>query len=349
MAGHVSGRLAGFWAHVCSRAGWIALVLAALFPLVVQDPFVDRLAVVATLQATLAVSLNLVLGYGGLISLGQTGFYAIGAYSGALLALRTGLPLPATLLAGTLAAASAGWLLARPILRLRGHYFAMATLAFAEIVRLVAYNWDDVTRGASGLPGIPRPTVLGWTAATHRDSFYLALALLALALLVVWRFVSSPLGVSLIAARDDDQAAASVGVRVPHVRAVALATSAGIAGAAGVLYAQYTTFVSVEPFLIARMIELLAMVAIGGMGTLAGPVVGAVVLTVLPEVLRDLAGLRMVLYGVLLMLVVWLRPQGLLGGGTTWLRSPRARLRLRLPGKERWSRARTPAYRSEPQ
>ncbi len=303
-------------------AGWIALALAILFPLAVQDPFLHRLAVVAALQATLAVSLNLVLGYGGLISLGHMGFYAIGAYVAALLALRLAVPFPLTLVVGALAATLAGWLLARPILRLRGHYFAMASLAFAEIVRLVAYNWDDVTRGASGLPGVPRPSLFGWTASTHLDNYYLALALLVLALLAVGRIVHSPLGVSLVAARDDDQAAASVGIGVGAVRTRAFALAALIAGATGALYAHYTTFVSVEPFLLSHMIELMAMIAVGGMGSAAGPVLGAVLLTLLPEALRDLAAFRMVLYGVLLMLVIWLRPQGLLGGkgGVPWLR-----------------------------
>lgn len=315
-------------------AGWIALALAVVFPLVVRDPFVHRLAVVAALQATLAVSLNLVLGYGGLISLGHLGFYAIGAYLAALLALRAGVPFPLTLLAGALAAGLLAWALARPILRLRGHYFAMATLAFAEIVRLVAYNWDDVTRGASGLPGVPRPSLFGWTAASHLENYYLALGLLALAVFAVGRFVRSPLGVSLIAARDDDQAAASVGIGVAGVRTCAFALAAGFAGAAGGLYAHYTTFVSVEPFLLHHMIEVLAMVAIGGMGTLAGPIVGAALLTLLPEVLRDLAAYRMVLYGVLLMVVIWLRPQGILGkeglaGG------PRTPLRLARRALER--------------
>jgi branched-chain amino acid transport system permease protein len=328
--------------------GWIALALAIVFPLVVQDPFLHRLGVVALLQATLAVSLNLVLGYGGLISLGHTGFYGIGAYVAAVLALRLGAPFVVTFFVGAAAAALVGWLTARPILRLRGHYFAMATLAFAEIVRLVAYNWDDVTRGASGLPGVSRPSLFGWTAISHRDNYFLALALLVLAILVVQRFMSSPLGVSLVAARDDDRAAASVGVEVARVRTVAFALAAAIAGAAGTLYAHYTTFVSVEPFLIIHMIELLAMVAVGGMGTLAGPVVGAVLLSLLPEMLRDLAALRMVVFGALLMLIMWLRPQGLLGGVPVF-RGIGPSLGSRLFGKGGRSGVRGAAYRSEPQ
>ncbi|MDQ3810768.1 MAG: branched-chain amino acid ABC transporter permease [Chloroflexota bacterium] len=311
---------------------WAVLLLAAAFPLVVNDPFLHRLAAVAAVQAILAVSLNLVLGYGGLISLGHLGFYAIGAYVAALLALKLGLPFAITLLAGGGTAAAVAWLLARPILRLRGHYFAMAMVAFAEVVRLVAYNWDSVTRGASGLPGIPRPSLLGWTAVSNRDNYYLALVLLVLAVVGVQHFVRSPLGVSLIASRDDDRAASSVGIGVAAVRTRALALAAFMAGAAGAFYAQYTTFVSVEPFLFNHMIEVLAMVAIGGMATMSGPIVGAVLLTLLPEALRDLAAFRMVLYGILLIIVIGLRPQGLVAGWSLrstlslpWSRSARGR------------------------
>lgn len=329
--------------------GWVALALAVAFPLVVPDPFLHRLAAITALHASLAVSLNLVLGYGGLISLGHLGFYGVGAYAAALLALRLGLPFGATFVASAAAAALVGYLLARPILRLRGHYFAMATLAFAEVVRLVAYNWDDVTRGASGLPGIPRPSLFGWTAATHRDNYYLALALLVLAVLAVRQLVRSPIGVSLVAARDDDQAASSVGIQVAQVRTTAFALAAAIAGGTGALYAHYTTFVSVEPFLITHMIETLAMVAIGGMATTAGPILGAVLLTLLPEALRDLAGLRMVFFGALLMLFIWLRPRGLVGILEGWLGRAQSAAARRLAGKEWQAGAGRLARRSGPQ
>lgn len=307
------------------RTGWLVLALAIVLPLLVQDPFLHRLLAVAALEAVLAVSLNLVLGYGGLISLGHAGFYGIGAYVAALLALHFDAPFVLTLPAAALAAAVTGWLFARPILHLRGHYFAMATLALGEILVLVAYNWDSVTRGPSGLPGIPRPELFGWTAATHRDNYYLALALLVLVVTVVRRFVDSPLGLSLIATRGDDQAAASVGTDVARVRTMAFALAAFFAGAAGALYAHYITFVSVEPFQLTHTIALLAMVAVGGIATIPGPIVGAVLLALLPELLRGLADLRMVLYGVLLMLVIWLRPQGLLGSGALLARGLRRR------------------------
>jgi ABC-type branched-subunit amino acid transport system permease subunit len=294
----------------------LLLALAVASPLVFQDPFIHRLLAVAALEAVLAVSFNLVLGYGGLISLGHAAFFGIGAYLTALLALRADAPFLLTLPAAGGSAALAAWLLARPILRLRDHSFAMATLAFGQIVLLIAYNWDGVTRGASGLPGIPRADLFGWTAVTHRDNYYLALALLVLAVLLVRRFVDSPRGLSLAAARCDDYAAASVGADVAAERTAAFALAAGIAGAAGALYAHYLTFVSVDPFQFSHTITLLAMVTVGGVGTIYGPIAGAAVLTFLPEWLRGLADQRMVLFGALLILSVLVRPQGLLGRGS---------------------------------
>jgi len=304
------------------------IAMAVIAPLVIADAYIHRLMATVVLAAVLAVSMNLVLGYGGLLALGHAGFYGIGAYTAALLSLHLGAPFLVTALAAAAAAALVAWLVARPILHLRGHYFAMAMLAIGEIVVQVAYNWDSVTRGASGLPGISQPDLIVWTAVTHRDNYYLALVLLLVAMLAVRRFVASPLGLGLIAARDDDQGAASVGIGVAQTRTLALALAAGIAGVAGALYAHYITFVSVEPFQLEQTIALLAMVAVGGMGTTWGPVVGAALLTLLPEVLRDFAELRMVIYGALLMLVVWLRPQGLLGRGPS-------RWGLKLPGRTR--------------
>ncbi|MDI3341009.1 MAG: branched-chain amino acid ABC transporter ATP-binding protein/permease [Sphaerobacter sp.] len=307
-----------------------AVVAAVAAPLVIVDPYIHRLMATVALAAVLAVSLNLVLGYGGLLALGHAGFYGIGAYTAALLSLRLGAPFLLTAPAAAVGAALVAWVVARPILSLRGHYFAMAMLAVGEIVVQVAYNWDGVTRGASGLPGVAPPDLFIWTATTHRDNYYLGLALLGLALLAVRRFVGSPLGLGLVAARDDDQGAASVGIGVAQTRTLALALAAGIAGLAGALYAHYITFVSVEPFQLEQTIALLAMVAVGGLGTTWGPVAGAILLTLLPELLRGLAELRMVVYGGLLMLVVWLRPQGLLGAGGL-------RRGLRVP--ERWAPA----------
>ncbi|MGH2557584.1 MAG: branched-chain amino acid ABC transporter permease [Thermomicrobiales bacterium] len=313
----------------------LLLALAIAAPLVVADPFAHRLLAVAALEAVLASSLNLVLGYGGLISLGHAGFFGIGAYVAALLALRLDAPFLVTLPAAAGGAALTGWFFVRPILRLRGHSFALATLAFGEIAVRVAYNWDGVTRGASGLPGVPRPVLFGWTAVTHRDNYYLALALLALTVLLVRRVVESPRGLSLVAARADDHAAASVGVDVARERTTAFALAAGIAGAAGALYAHYLTFVSVEPLHFSHTITLLAMVTVGGMATIYGPIAGAVLLTFLPEWLRGLAEMRMVFFGALLILCVLARPQGLLGRGAGVLpRRPRVR-GLRAIGQRR--------------
>jgi ABC-type branched-subunit amino acid transport system permease subunit len=209
--------------------------------------------------------------------------------------------------------AAIGWVFARPLLRLRGHYFAIATFVFALLAQAIENNWESLTRGTNGLPGIPPPSLVIWTAQTNLDNYFLALGLLVISLLVVARVVHSPFGRSLIAVRDDDRAAASVGVEVGRVRTIAFVLAAAIAGAGGALYAQYTTFVSAQPFGTDHMITILAAAAIGGMGTTMGPVAGAALLTVLPEVLRGFSNWRMVIFGALVIVVVLVRPDGLAG------------------------------------
>lgn len=291
----------------------VVVVAAILVPLVLTDPYTQRLLVVAVLGSLLAVSLNLVLGYGGLISLAQVAFYGIGAYTAALLALHWHLPFLLTLPAATLLAAATAWLFARPLLRLRRHYFAMATLVLGLLIQLVENNWDSVTHGTNGLPGIPPPSLMVWTAETQRDNYYLALALLIASMVAVWRFMHAPPGRSLLAARDNEQAAASVGIDVSRVRTQAFVLGAAIAGAAGALYAHYTSFISGQPFGIDHMITVLAAAAIGGFGTLGGPVIGATIVAVLPELLRGTGNWRMVIFGALVIAVVLARPGGLAG------------------------------------
>jgi ABC-type branched-subunit amino acid transport system permease subunit len=291
----------------------VVLAAAIVVPIAVDDPYIQRVMAIAALESLLAVSLNLVLGYGGLISLAQVAFYGVGAYTAALLALRLHLPFLLNLPASIVLCGAVAWMFARPLLRLRGHYFAIATFVFALLAQAIENNWESVTRGTNGLPGIPTPSLVVWTAETNLDDYFLALGLLVACLLVVARVVHSPFGRSLAAVRDDDRAAASVGIEVGRVRTIAFVLAAAIAGAGGALYAQYTTFVSAQPFGTDHMITILAAAAIGGLGTLAGPVAGATLLTMLPEVLRGISNWRMVVFGALVIVVVLVRPDGLAG------------------------------------
>jgi branched-chain amino acid transport system permease protein len=303
------------------RALHAALVLCLLaVPLWLPSPYHLHVLIMAGIFAILALSLNLLLGYAGLLSLGHAAFFGIGAYASALLALRLGWPFAAGFVAAVAVAGGSGYLTGRLAVRLRGAYFVLVTLSFAGVVSLVSVNWMDLTNGPLGLPGVPPAVLLGFAFATKRSVYYLVLAVAAAAYLLCARLVRSRIGRALIALRENEPLAASVGVDGTRYLALATALSAALAGAAGNLYAHYTRFVSPEVFLFSYTLTMVVMVVAGGKGTLAGPVVGAVVFTVLPEVLRELVAWQwqMLLYGTFLLLTVFLLPQGVVPMVAAW-------------------------------
>jgi branched-chain amino acid transport system permease protein len=298
-----------------------ALVLCLLaVPLWLPSPYHLHVLIMAGIFAILALSLNLLLGYAGLLSLGHAAFFGIGAYASALLALRLAWPFAAGFVAAVAVAGGSGYLTGRLAIRLRGAYFVLVTLSFAGVVSLVSVNWMDLTNGPLGLPGVPPAGLLGFAFATKRAVYYLVLAVAAAAYLLCARLVRSRIGRALIALRENEPLAASVGVDGTRYLALATALSAALAGAAGSLYAHYTRFVSPEVFLFSYTLTMVVMVLAGGKGTLVGPVVGAVVFTVLPEVLRELVAWQwqMLLYGTFLLLTVSLLPQGVVPMLAAW-------------------------------
>lgn len=305
--------LGGLRLTVTLVVGVLVLAAAVVVPVVDDDPYLQQVMSAAAIEAMLAVSLNLVLGYGGLIALSQVAFYGIGAYAAALLALDWHFPFLLTLPSAVLLCAAIAVAFARPILRLRGHYFAIATLVFLITTQLLEDNWTSLTQGTNGLPGIPPIDLLFWTSQSQLDDYFVVLALLLLSLATVAWLIRSPLGRALVATRDDERAAASLGIGVAQVRTIVFGISAGIAGAAGAYYAHDTAFVSSQPFGTQAMLTVLAGAAIGGLGSMLGPVFGAVLVSVLPELLRGFDNWRMVLFGGLVVLVVLVRPDGLAG------------------------------------
>jgi len=298
-----------------------ALVLCLLaVPLWLPSPYYLHVLIIAGIFAILALSLNLLLGYAGLLSLGHAAFFGIGAYASALLALRLAWPFAAGFVIGVAVAGGSGYLTGRLAIRLRGAYFVLVTLSFAGVVSLVSVNWMDLTNGPLGLPGVPPAELLGFAFATKRSVYYLVLAVAAGAYLLCARLVRSRIGRALIALRENEPLAASVGVDGTRYLALATALSAALAGAAGSLYAHYTRFVSPEVFLFSYTLTMVVMVVAGGKGTLVGPVVGAVVFTVLPEVLRELVAWQwqMLLYGTFLLLTVFFLPQGVVPTLAAW-------------------------------
>lgn len=293
--------------------GWLVAAGALTLPLWLQSPYHRHVAIMAGIFAVLAMSLNLLLGYTGQLSLGHAAFFGIGAYASALLTLKLDWSFwPALAVAVTLAAL-AGFLIGRLALKLRGAYFVLVTISFAGVIWLVSVNWIELTNGPLGLPGVPAPALGPWSLRTKTAYYYLVLAAVGLSYLVCRRLVRSRIGRALIALRENEPLAESVGVDVTHYLVLAAVVSAAMAGLGGSLYAHYTRFVSPEVFQFTYTVTMVIMVVAGGKGTLAGPLVGAVLFTVLPEALRAAASWQwqMLAYGVLLVLLVFFLPRGI--------------------------------------
>lgn len=314
-----------------ARRAFLVLMALAFGAAFRNDPYILRIAVLALLYGTLTASLNLVNGHAGLFSLGHAAFYGIGAYTSGLLAVHLGWPFLVTFLAAGCVALMFGMLLSLPAVRLRGIYLAIVTLAFAEIVRLLIINLQGLTRGPFGLPGIPPPAIAGFTISSDIGIYILSLLLLIFTIYVVEQIMTHRPGQALLAIREDEQAAAACGIGVFRYKVLAFATAAFLAGLAGSIYAHYTRYISPDSFTLNESFSVLAMLVFGGIGSTAGAVVGAVLLTAIPEAIRFAADYRMLIYGIVLTLVVLVRPQGLLG--KTAFTIPGLELRLRRPAR----------------
>jgi branched-chain amino acid transport system permease protein len=282
--------------------------------------YVLHVLVIAGIYVILAESLNLVVGFAGIPAMGHAAFSCIGAYTSALLALNWGVSPFAGMLAGAVAGGVLGLVVAYPALRLKGDYLALATFGAGVIVYNVAKNWIGLTRGPMGLPNIPTFSM------GHRvfDSAWSYLILVVIvASLVVWacrNVATSVFGREVTSVREDETAALALGKNTARLKLVVFVAGAFFAGIAGSLYAHYITFIDPSSFAVMESILILLMVIFGGMGSIAGSVVGAVLLVVIPELLRFVglpssvaAPLRQMLYGLLLVLLMLWRPQGILG------------------------------------
>ncbi|NES67635.1 MAG: branched-chain amino acid ABC transporter permease [Okeania sp. SIO2D1] len=268
----------------------------------------------------LATALNLIAGYTGLLSIAQAAFYGVGAYIGALMALNLETPLLANLFCAALLCALFGILLGLPSLRIRDDYFTVATLAFQIIIFNIMNNWVSLTGGPLGIAGIPEPNILGWNLSPSSNFLLFTTLVSGFVLWLIHRLVSSPFGRVLKAIREDELFALSLGKNIAVYKLSIFVLGAGLAGIAGVLYAYYISFIDPFTFTVSESVLILAMVIIGGAGMLLGPIVGATLLIILPELLRfvglpiaQAAYLRQILYGSLMVGFLILRPQGLAG------------------------------------
>ncbi len=304
--------------NALKQLGAFVLIVGALFGLNLLleetiNPYVLRVVINCGIAIILALSLNLVNGCAGQFSLGHAGFMGVGAYLSAFLTtvlqipfFQSGPGVAVAILAGGLAAAVAGYLVGLPSLRLRGDYLAIVTLGFGEIIRITFLNIPEVG-GARGLPAIPRVSNFFWV--------YL---IATLTFIILLRIVRSSAGRAIISIRENEIAAESMGINVARYKIVAFVISSFFAGIAGGLFAHYQGFIDPNTFNFTRSVEVVIMVVIGGMGSLSGSIIGAIIVSVLPEVLRGFSQYRLVIFPLVLIVVMLVRPHGLFGFQEVW-------------------------------
>ncbi len=261
----------------------------------------------------LTYSLNFIHGYLGLISIGQAGFFAIGAYITAGLFMGVGLNYFASLFIAAIAAAFAGVLLSFPAARIGGHYFVLITLGFGEIVRLIILNWKEVTNGTNGVNGIPPPSLGSLVFESRFSYYYLVLFFITITMLVTWSLRNSKYGRSMLSLKVGELAATVMGVNPLTNKLINFGIAGFFAGLAGGLYASYIGSISPEAFSIDLSVEVLVMTLVGGSGTIAGPIIGATFMVVLKEWLRFLREYYMIIYGAGIVLVMIFMPYGIMG------------------------------------
>lgn len=283
------------------------------------EAYFIHLAILVGIYLILALSLQLALGYAGLINLGHIAFFAIGAYVSALLTLN-GIPFIIAILFAGIIAALFGFLLSIPTNKLKGDYLALATLAFTFVVYAITLNWTSLTRGPLGLPGIPKPSIFGLSFSSNLSFLILTLIIVLAVYFLIKRIVDSPFGKVLEATRDNELATRVLGKNTFKIKSIALGTSAFFAGIAGSLYAHYITYIDPLSFTIMQLIPILCIVIIGGLASLRGTIIATIILILLPEPLRFIGfpssvvgPMRQIIYALILLLILIYRPKGFFG------------------------------------
>ena len=316
---------------------WLLFLFS--IPLWMRDLYVVHVLVITGIFIIAAMSLNLLLGYAGQLSLGHVAFFGIGAYASSLMSLGFSVhvapetviemgPQPVWLAipVAMVIAGLSGWFIGRLAFRVRGAYFVIVSICFAEVVRLVAVNWVELTQGPMALNNIPPLTLWLPGLGEHTfwkkpENYWLVLTVAVVSYVVVRRLVQSRAGRAMIALRENEPLATSIGVDVTRYLVVTTIASAAIAGSGGALYAHYIRIVDPDVFLFIYTVTMVIMVVTGGKGTLTGPIVGGLIFGLLPEILRafEIAPeVQWILYGVLMILVVYYLPEGIVPAVRKW-------------------------------
>ena len=277
------------------------LILMGLMSANVINSYYKGIITLALINIILAVSLNLIVGFTGQLCLGHAGFMSIGAYISAVITQKAGLPFIVSIFVGAIIACIFAALIGYPTLKLTGDYFAITTLAFCEIIRIVIMNIDAVG-GARGFTGIPKET-----------NFTLAFLFMVITVIVIYNIIHSSQGRAMLSVRENEIAAESMGINAFKYKMMAFIIGAFFAGLAGGLYAHYMGYIQPASFDFNKSIDYLTFVVFGGMGSLSGSIIATIVLTFLPELLRGLGEFRMLIYPLALIILMIFRPQGLLG------------------------------------
>ena len=294
-----------------------ALIVISVFALVfpfIFSMYQTNIMITGLIYVMLGLGLNIVVGLAGLLDLGYVAFYAVGAYSYALLNHHFGIGFWAALPIGAGVGVLFGILLGFPVLRLRGDYLAIVTLGFGEIIRLILENWNEFSFGPSGIANIPRPSLFSIQLSLHNATiylYYLMILFVLFTIFVVNRLQDSRIGRAWIALREDEVACEAMGVDRRKTKLTAFALGATWAGMAGVIFAAKTTFINPASFTIWESIIILCIVVLGGMGSIIGVIVGALILILLPEYLRAFSEYRMLIFGGMLVLMMVFRPGGI--------------------------------------
>lgn len=304
--------------------------LVALVPLVYPQPFLITLLVFVGIYSIVCTGLSLIFGYAGQLSLTQAAFYGIGAYTSALLTTRLDVSFWLGLVAAGALPGVVAMVIGLPILRLRHYYLAMATLAFSEIMVVVFVQEVKLTGGPTGITNVPAPALFGLPLDTPARYYYLVWTICVLVVAFSFNLIRSKFGRALRAISENEVAASAMGVDVAAMKNLMFVLSAIYAGVGGALYAHYISFVSPDTFSVSLSILLVIMVAVGGVQSLGGAVLGAIFITVLPSLLGAYQQYAMLVYGVILVLVLMFMPDGIAGAGAAVLAW--ARRRRRSPG-----------------
>jgi branched-chain amino acid transport system permease protein len=295
------------------QKSWLVLFLGALvFPVFAPEYYVE-LAFNVGIYIILAQSLNLIIGFAGLLNLGQAAFFGVGAYTYGILWKFFQVPFFVAFPFSILSAALTGLLVGLPVLRVRHDYIAIVTLGFGEIIKLILNNWTDLTDGPNGIYGMASPQIFGWVVRSRVGYYYLVLVLVCLVVFFMYRLENSRLGRAWIAIREDEISASSLGIKTNRLKLLAFTLGAGLAGMAGCVLAAKHRFISPAGFGFYESIILLCMVTIGGIGNIPGVMLGAAVLYVVPEILREFSDFRMITVGLAMIALMLFRPEGVLG------------------------------------